>query len=507
MKSRRFASVVLLLGVACAASCGGSVAAPPAPPAPPAGEAPEPDARLEPPPPGLAPERAFPAVEHRRLANGLELRAVRFGSYPISEIRLVVRSGLASDGDATGLALLAGEMMKAGGAGTMGPRQLLERAESLGTSLDIVTSRDTTTISLPVTKHNLDAALEILSALVQKPRFDAGEFAKLKQREIERVSSLARTSGDWAAEMVLYRTLFELQTGVHGYSQPDATPEALKKITLQDCRRWHATHVTPNNAFLVVAGDIDGSTLETAAARWLGDWKGKAPPPPVLSQPLPPSGTTVYIADRPGSAQSEVMLATLGPERRSDRWAALRVTDQILGGGVAGRLFLDVREKRSLAYSTYSSLVPVAQGPVPIIVSVGTQTAKTEEAIAALLEHFELIGKDAPADAEVEIASRYLSDSFLLRMESAGQIADLTVHLGVHRLPDDYYDSYRKAVREVTPASVLETASRYFRKGTGVIVVSGDAASIKHTLTRFGPVHVVDPENGFRTRELIKLPK
>jgi predicted Zn-dependent peptidase len=457
--------------------------------------------REAPPPPGLPPSAPFPDIQHRDLDNGMKLRVVRHGNYPIVELRLVVLSGLATDGEKNGLALLAGEMLKAGGAGKWDSRQLLERAESLGSTLEILTTRDATQVSLGVTKHNLDAALEIIAAVAQSPKFVPVEFTKLQQREIERVSSLARTSGRWAANMVLYQQLFELPTGVHAYSHYDATPEDLKKITLADCRRWHAQHVTPQNSFLVLAGDLDADSAKEAVAKSFAKWRGKVPERPNFSRPMPPSRTTVYIADRPQSAQSEILVATLGPERKSDVWAALRAADQVLGGGVAGRLFLDVREKRSLAYSTYSDVAELAQGPVPILLSAGTQTPKTGHAVKALIEHYEKMGSSAPTPEEVEIATRYLSDSFLLRMETIGAIANMTAHLGVLGLPDEYYDDYRKAVRAIEPKHIAEVGRSYFRAGNTLVIVSGDAERIAKPLSRFGEVHILDPEKGFSRKK------
>src|SRR5262249_14736917 len=178
------------------------------------------------------------------------------------ELRLLVLSGQATDGAAVGTAELAGEMLKAGGAGKWDSRALLERAESMGSTLDVTTGLDSTEIALSVLKPDLEPALEVLAAVAFKPRFLPAEFTKLRQREIERVSSLARTSGRWAASMVLYSELYDLPTSVHAYAHYDATPKQLAKLSLEDCRRWHAKHVVPKNAWLVAAGDVDPEVFE-----------------------------------------------------------------------------------------------------------------------------------------------------------------------------------------------------------------------------------------------------
>jgi predicted Zn-dependent peptidase len=177
--------------------------------------------------------------------------------------------------------------------------------------------------------------------------------------------------------------------------------------------------------------------------------------------------------------------------------------NQILGGGVAGRLFLDVREKQSLAYSTGSWVEEPAHGPMPLVLSAGTQTAKTADTVAALLGHFARIGDTTPTSEELELATRYLSDSFLFKMETSGAIADLATRLLVLGLPDETYDEYRHAVRKLEPSHVSRVAGKHFRKGAEIVVVAGDGNAIAKSLARFAKVSVLDPERDFAVRETI----
>ena len=469
-----------------------ATAVPPLPPAPPA------DPLASPPPAGIAKDAKFPTIEHSQLDNGLELRVVTRKTYPIIELRLVLFSGVASDGTEPGVAAIAGELLKAGGAGPFSAADLAERAESLGSSIEVSTDRDATRISMAVTTADLDAALDLIGAVAQKPRFAPVEFDKLKQRELERVRNSAKASAGWAASMVLYRELFDLPTAVHPYAHYDAKPSELDKLTLASCKRWYQSNVTPKNATLVIAGDVDAATAELAAKRVFSGWKGEKPSGQTYNTPLPQEERTLWLVDRPHSAQSQIYVAGLGPERSTPAWPALAATNQILGGGVAGRLFLDVREKRSLAYGTGSSLEEPARSPVPIVLSAGTQTAKTGLALQALLENLEKIASAPPTDAEVGMASRYLSDSFLFRTETLGAVADLTVKLAILGLPDDYFDTYRAAIRKLDNGAVYDAAQKYFKLKNPVLVVAGDAARIAKPLSHFAKVVIIDPERDFQ---------
>ena len=500
--------IVLSAMTLAAAGCASTppAAAPPTvAPAPATAPPPPSDPLATPPPAGIAADMKFPPIVHSRLENGLELRVVTRKNYPIIELRLVLFSGIASDGAQPGVAAVAGELLKAGGAGRWNAADLAERAESLGASLDVVTDRDATRITMAVTTADLDAALDLIGAVAQQPRFAPVEFDKLKQRELERVRNAAKASAGWAASMVLYRELFDLPTAIHPYAHYDAKPSELNKLTLASCRRWYQNNVTPGNATLVVAGDVDPATAEAAAKRVFSNWKGAKPNTQTYNSPVPAETRTVWLVDRPHSAQSQIYVAGLGPERSTPAWPALAATNQILGGGVAGRLFSDVREKRSLAYGTSSSLEEPARSPVPIVLSAGTQTAKTGLAMQALLENLDKISSAPPTDAEVGMASRYLSDSFLFRTETLGAVADLTVKLAILGLPDDYFDTYRAAIRKLDNATVYDAAQKYFKVKNPVLVVAGDAELIAKPLSHFAKVVIIDPQNDFQPGKTLPL--
>jgi predicted Zn-dependent peptidase len=195
----------------------------------------------------------------------------------------------------------------------------------------------------------------------------------------------------------------------------------------------------------------------------------------------------------------------LGPSRKDDSWTAVKVANQVLGGGVSGRLFLDVREKQSLAYSTRSTVGEVARGPVPLIAYAGTQTAKTGLAVQALLDNLKRISGEAAAEEELNTARRYLADIFAVRMETVGSVTDMVVALRVLGLPDDYYDTYRKEIGAVTGELAQKGIGEHVREGHAVIAVSGDADKIGAVLSHFGEVVVVNPEKEFERVKTIPM--
>ncbi len=456
--------------------------------------------REAPPPASPSPPWSFPKIDDHTLPNGLAVKLVPRTTLPLVEITLVVRSGQDSDGKRPGLALLAGEMLKVGGTDKWASRELLDRVESLGSSLSVITSRDATTVTMAVTSDRFDEAMDLIGLVVTKPRFLDAEFRKLKQREIDRVRSHARTNAAWAASMVLFRELYRQEDGAaHPYSYYDATPDQLESLKLWEIKQWHSKYFSPRNAALVVGGDVTAEQVQSAAGRALGKWRGAKVTPPKVDAPKLEPKRAIFLVDRPKSSQAEVRLATFGVEHSSPEYPLLKVANQVLGGGVAGRLFLDVREERSLAYSTYSQVERVRQGPQPVILSAGTQTAKVGLTLQALLEHATKMAEAGPTVAESQAASSYLSDLFLLRMESVGSLTSMVSALAIYSLSNDYYDEYRQAVSTADPAAVTQTAGTVFGSPGSIVVVAGDAERLATPLSHFGDVTIIDPGKGFST--------
>jgi zinc protease len=457
-----------------------------------------PEQREAPPPAAAAPSWSFPKLEEKAIANGLSVQVVERHTLPLVDIKLIVRSGQATDGERGGLATLSGEMLKVGGSGQYASRQLLNRVESLGSNLQVITSRDATSINLAVTSDRFAEAMELLGLVVRKPQFNAQEFTKLRRRELDRVQSSAKSDAGWAASMVMYRELYQGVDGPHPYANYDASPKDLEKRELWEVKQWYQTHFTPSNAFLLVVGDVTPALAQEVAEKTLGSWRGKARPAQTIAAPKALSGLNIVLVDRPKSSQAEVRLAVLGPERKSEDWVGLRVANQVLGGGAAGRLFQDVREKQSLAYAAYSTLDEVAQGPCPIVLRAGTQTAKAGLTLKALLDHGAAMANQPAEQHEVSIATQYLADVFLVNVESVSDVSALSARLSIFGLGADYYDRYRTAVRSVQAPSAQAAFAKYVKPGSGLVVVAGDAERLAVPLSHFGAVRIVNPDDGFK---------
>ncbi|MBS2014403.1 MAG: insulinase family protein [Deltaproteobacteria bacterium] len=451
------------------------------------------------PPSGHTKDAPFPAVARARLANGMGIAVVTSRALPIVQLRVVVRVG-AGFGPSPAVASITADMLKDGGTRAYSSAELLRRIETLGADLSIATSSDATTLAMAVTKDHLGDALSLLSQVVREPRFDDGELKKLKARATDEAEDAARASGAWGATRMVFRELFPERST---YATSGLVPSEIARVDGAAIRDLHRRFYVPKATSLVLAGDVDEATAKTMAEKAFGSWAGGDPPKVEPAAPRLPEKTRVIVVHRPKSAQSDVYVATLAPRRRDPAWASVRVANQVLGGGVAGRLFSDVREQRSLAYRTNTSIFEVAATEQPLVAYAGTQTEKTSAALAGLLENIEKMTTSPPTTAETFTARRFLSDTFAIRMETIGSIADMVATQDVLGLPDGYWDAYRRELRGIETAQAEQAAKQLFVKDRLLVVVAGDADVVAQDLARFGDVAVVDPEKEFKPMRTI----
>ncbi|MBX3269360.1 MAG: insulinase family protein [Sandaracinaceae bacterium] len=484
---RRF--VTLALVALALASCGGPDARPRRDPPPNERtrvEVVAVPAQQSPPESGPPRDIDFPDVVTATTSSGLATNTVRFGDLPVVYLRLVVRTGGAADpAELPGLAHFVSQMLKEG-TQTRTSAQLAEAVEFLGAELDVGDDEENVYVMVRALTDHLDAAMELLADVARNPRFSDSELRRLKAREHDRLRLLAQQPHHLAR-----RTLYAELYGAHPYARIDTTPAAVDRVRRTDLVRWHGQHLVPNNTLLIAVGNVDPSAVQQSAERHFGRWRSR--PVRRLTYPSPPTRTErqVVIVDRPSSQQSTIFVGNLALARNAPTFVRLEVANQVLGGSAASRLFMDLREQRSLTYGAYSQVAERAQ-VAPFVAFARVRNQVTAEAVAGLFEHLDRIVAEAPPAEELANAQRYLSDSFPLQIETAARIGHMVQQLRVFDLPEDYWDTYRSSIRGVTPADAHGAAQAYIQPDRALIVAVGRAADIAEPLRRYGPVRIID---------------
>jgi zinc protease len=444
--------------------------------------------RESPPESGPARDIQFPAITRANVGSGLEVNTVEWHTLPIVYLQVVVKSGGAADpADMPGMADLVGQMLKEG-TRTRTSAQLAEEVEFLGADIWVSSDQDTISIGMRALSSQLADAMQILADVTMNPAFAPQEIEKLKRRERDRLA-LSQREPRFLANREFYKALY----GTHPYAHVDTTLDVVNRLRRTDLARWHQTHFVANNAALVVVGDVSAQAVQDAANANFGRWRTGTVPTLAFPDPPQRTGRQIIVVNKPDLVQSVIAIGNLAVPRSSPDFVPLEVANQVLGGSAASRLFMDLRERRSLTYGAYSDVNEAIQ-VAPFRASASVRTEKTAEAIGAFFEHLDRIVREVPPQEEITNAERYLSDSFPLRIDTPGKIGDLVGDLRVYGLPDDYWESYRSAVRVVTPAQAHAAARQYIHPDRALVVVVGNADPFLQELRRFGPVTVLDDE-------------
>jgi predicted Zn-dependent peptidase len=478
----------LVITVAFVVGCGSSTQVAPPPSSPPtAVPAPEAAPEREAPPPSATPrEVSFPPIARSSLDNGLELNTVALPQLPLVYATLIIKHGSADDPDKLpGVAQLTGSMLKEG-TRRRSSAALAEAIEFLGASITVHTDEDATYLHARAVKQHFDEVLGLLAEVATRPSFRTEELGKLKKRELARLA-LARKNPRFLARREFRKALY----GDHPYSRVDTTPAVVQRVKQSDLKNWHRAHFVPNDAVLVVAGDVSAEGVAKTAGKAFARWKPRKVSPKPRPAPPAPKPRHVILVDRPESVQSVILIGNRAIARKHPDWIPFNVANQVLGGSAASRLFMDLREKRSLTYGAYSDVgeqVDVA----PFVATAAVRNEVTAEAMSAFVEHLDRIVREPAPAQELADAQRFLADRFPLRIDTAGKIANLVAELRVYDLPDDYWDRFRGRIREVTAAQALTAAQAHIHPNESVIIVVGKAADVKPALETYGPVTVVD---------------
>jgi predicted Zn-dependent peptidase len=440
---------------------------------------------------GPPPTLKLPSIQHLKLSNGLPVVLMEKHELPLVQIDLLVKAGAAMDpAGKTGLASLTAAMLDEG-AGSRSALQLADAIDFLGANISAAASQHNSVVALNTPLSKLDSALALMAEVALRPTFPPEELER--QRKERLTALMQRHDQPRAIAAVMFdQTLYGAK---HPYGLSALGDEkTLRGFRVEDLRNFHSTYFRPNNATLVVAGDVTAKTILPKLEAAFGKWEaGKIPAVtwPAVAQV---QKRQLWLVDKPGAAQSEIRIGRIGAPRLTEDYDALVVMNTILGGSFTSRLNQNLREKHGYAYGAGSSF-DFRPLPGPFIAGAGVQTSKTDSALFEFMK--ELNGIMQPvSDSELNRAKNYVALSFPQDFQSLAQIASRLEELITYNLPDDYFDNYIQRLLVVTKDDVLRTAKKYLDPEKVAIIVVGDRKVIEKGVRglNLGPLQVMTVE-------------
>jgi zinc protease len=447
--------------------------------------------QVTPPAPSAPREAKIPQPVEKTLGNGLRVIVVPKHDIPLVASRLMFRTGAAADprGKAGVAALTATVLTE--GTKTRTAQEIARGVEALGATLSADALWDATSIDVSVMSSNLPKAMEYVADVARNATFAKAEFEREQAQTIDALQvEMGQPSS--VANMVAARLIFG--DSAYGNSLP-GTPASVEKIRREDLVAFHKQHYRPDNAVLVLAGDVKAEAAFALAERVLGGWTSsgagrQASGTSGEKAQKPEARSRVVIVDMPEAGQSSVVIGRTGIRRADPAYMQALVTNSVLGGGYSSRLNQEIRIKRGLSYGARSSFAPRA--------TVGPFTARTDtkhesaaEVVGIITNELRRLSADDVPEAELTPRKAALVGEFAQSLETSSGIVDQVSALALHGLPLTESNRYISGVQNVTAAQLRQFASAKLAGDANVVIV-GDAKQFEPALRKqFDEVEVI----------------
>jgi len=432
-------------------------------------------------PPAGGPPKPFtvPAHESYSLPNGMKVTLVPYGNLPKVTLSLVLRSGnLNEPADLPGLADMAGKLMKEGTT-TKSSKQIAEESARMGGAVNINVGVDETDVSTDVLSEFGPRAAALLADVAQHPLFPQSELPRLKN-DAQRQLSISK-SGPQSIALERFRKILY---GDHPYAVVFPTQESIEKSSVAEIKKYYEGNFGAARAQLYVAGRFDAGEMKKLIAASFGGWaKG---PAPIVNQPKIKPQHTLDLTDRPGAAQSTLLVGLPVPDPTSPDAISLLVTNALLGGSFGSRITSNIREQKGYTYSP-SSQISRRYHDAYWAETADVTTEFTGASLKEIFAEVDRLMKEAPADAELKGIQSYLSGLFVIQNSSRGALISQLRYVDFQGLGEEYLKTYVQKVNAVTPADVQKQTAEHIKPDRMTIVVVGDKAKIAEQLVPFTP--------------------
>jgi zinc protease len=414
----------------------------------------------------------IPEPTEIKLANGMRVVTVEDKRLPLVSFRLAMPSGDVNDPEnMVGLSDMMTHLMSEG-TQRRTSKQIAEEVERIGATLSAGSGSDFTTVAASALAIYADDILELMADIVQRPSFPQNEI-DLARENAKQLLIQQRAQPTFLASERVAKVIF----GNHPYSRVSPTPETLDAMTRDALKSFHASLMTPKDAVMVVVGDIDQAALIDRLDELFGKWQPSAAP--ALSFPGPPVRATrsACLVDRPGSAQSNIVVANIGISRTSPDYFPMLLMHTVLGANASSRLFMNLREEKGYTYGAYSSL-DARRVAGSFRVTAEVRTPVTGASLKEFFYELERIRSERVSDKELADAKSYLTGVFPIKIETQEGLIEQLVSIRMYNLPDDYLHTYRDRINAISSDEILRVAQQYVTPDKAAVVIVGDANAI-----------------------------
>ncbi|WP_404827657.1 M16 family metallopeptidase [Flavobacterium shii] len=402
------------------------------------------------------------------LANGMKVLVVENHKLPRVSFNLTLDNAPFAEGNKKGVDELTSSLIGNGTKKTT-KEAFNEEIDFYGASLNF-SSQGAYASSLSKYSGRI---LELLAEGALQPNFTQAEFDKEKAKLVEGLKA-----DEKSVPAIESRVVDALAFGKNHPSGEFTTEETLKNVTLADVENNYKTHFVPENAYLVVIGDIKFKDTKAAVEKLFGKWEKKTQPKETYPTPENVSKLQINFVDVPNAVQSEITLVnTVNLKMNDPDFFPAVIANQILGGDFNSYLNMNLREQHAWTYGA-SSGIGSGKYVTKFKASSAVRNAVTDSAVVEFIKEIKRIRSEKVSDEVLKTVKAGYIGRFVMQVEKPQAVARYALNIETENLPADFYEKYIQTINSVTPDEILRVANKYFLLNNMRIVITGKGSEV-----------------------------
>lgn len=448
-----------------------------------------------PPPPGPARPLNLPRLTERKLASGLTVVLAPLPNVPKVTTILTFRgAGTGADRDKhPGIAQISSAVVNEG-TESRTSKQIKEELRSIGGSLSVGSDNDSTSLTATSLSEFSTRLFDLLSDVAQHPAFPESELKLAKENTIQSIRAV-RADADFLVNERFQKAVF----GNHAYSFVVPDEKSIAALTRDDLRNFVNTYYIPNNAHLIVVGDIDTERTLAEIEKAFGSWKGGAAITEQTAVLPTRDKRQIYFVNRPGSIQSSIYIGNISIPRKDKDYFSLRTADTIFGGSFYSRLTRNIREDKGYTYSPFSSAFTQAKSGY-FMAGASVRNEVTGPTLLEMFYELDRMRVLPVSDEELKAAKEFSTGNFSIELASQLGLAGRINSVYTFDLSKDFITDFRPKIEALTASDIQKAAAKYFDTYHAAIVIVGDYEKVKDQVAPFGEVTLYDVEGNVLTK-------
>lgn len=426
-----------------------------------------------------------PVAEKAVLSNGLHLYFFEDHQLPLVKIRVMVRGGETGE-EKIGQAELFGEVLRSGGTQSMSGDKVDEYLETIGAEIESYAGDSYTALWSQMLSENRNEVIPLFAEFMTAPAFseDKIELQKTKMR-----SEISRRNDE--AMGLARREFIKL---VYGADSPYARQIEYKDVEALDrgdLLKFHRKYFRPEETYIAVLGDFDPKEMKASFEKLLGGWKNDSPKPAYKVPEIPSPKASINFIEKNDVEQSTILLGHLGLRLDDPDYPSVNMLSEVLGGGMASRIFTQVRTLKGLAYGAGGYMMPAYDHSGAFYFYTSTKPESTKEALQTILDEIVKIRAEKVTDEELKRAKDGYMNSFAFEFDSIEKIARRMMMYQFYGYPEKFNEELRVKIDKVAADDILAAAGKHLFDDKLAILIVGKK-EVKEQLGTFGNINVID---------------